>query len=264
MFMTKRLICPMNAVKWILSSQIAMEACMFLKYALSLLCIMVPLQAGEISRERKRTVNPAPFMYAWAIQDEMEGNYDESFGHLLEVIRNGQPFTLETRGFIITKSEEDLKRESAVISLARHLKHQLEQNNPNACSSSIYHKDGIQSLLEVEDLFKSTFADHGCLLSAVNLGNIARAEGKKETTLEYYQCLITHMPNVPPIDQFSLFAIGYPLITEYRIKTQASSIKKLLQLTLLKNDYYVQRFKELYPPTYKEALKIIMDTNSDL
>lgn len=237
---------------------------MFLKYVLSLLCIMVPLQAGELSRKRERAVDPAPFMYAWAIQHEEDGNYNEAFTALREVIKNGEPFTLGTRGLVITKSEEDLKRESAIMSLAGHLKHQLEQNNPNACSASIYHKDGIQSLREVEDLFKSAFADHGCLLSAVNLGNIARAEGKQEAALAYYQCLITHMPSLSPVDQFATFAIGYPLITEYHIKTKASNIKKLLQLTLLKNDYYVQKFKELYCATYAQALEIVMDKNSRL
>jgi tetratricopeptide (TPR) repeat protein len=226
---------------------------------------MVPLQAGEPSRKReRRAVDPTPFLYAWAIQYEIDGNYDEAFTTLLEVIRNGKPCTLEKSNFIITKSKEDLKRESAVMSLARHLKHQLEQNNPNACSSSIYHKDGIQSLREVEDLFKSAFADHGCLLSAVNLGNIARAEGKQEAALEYYRCLITHMPSLSPVDQFATFAIGYPLVTEYRIKTKASSTKKLLQLTLLKNDYYAQKFKELYSTTYDKALEIVMDENSHL
>lgn len=158
-------------------------------------------------------------------------------------------------------TQEQLGTEFAIISLARHFKHQLTQNNPNAYHTSIYHKDGPQHLCEIEEYYTFAVQQYGCLLSAVNLGNIARAEEKREEALAWYQCFIKEKPDLSPLEQFSLFAIGYPLILDYPVQIKASSTKKLLQLTLKKNDFYVQAFKELYATNYDEACEILMDEN---
>lgn len=236
---------------------------MNLKYLLLILYLMVPLQAGNFLRKRDQQIDPSPFHYAWATQYEQEGNYNESFYHLLKVIRNGKTVTLEQNDLVITRTIKDLKIEFAIISLVRHFNHQLKHNNPNAYDASIYHQNGLQQLLELKEYYKNIFTEQYCLLSAVNLGNIARAEGKITKATVYYQYVISYQPMLSSLEQFSLFAIGYPLITDYPpIKTKSSSIQKLLHLRLIENDDYIEEFKRLYPERYADAFNEITTKTS--
>lgn len=227
---------------------------MALKYVLSLLCIIISLQAADSSEKQVLTnaKECSYFDYSWALLHADEGEHEESFNRFMRVMRSRlKP------SFV---SEEQLGTEFAIISLARHFKHQLTQNNPNAYHRSIYHKDGPQHLCDIEEYYTFAVQQYGCLLSAVNLGNIARAEEKREEASAWYQCFITEMSDLSSLEQFSLFAIGYPLIFDYPVTTKAST-KKLLQLTLEKNDFYVQTFKKLYATNYDEACKILKDEN---
>lgn len=236
---------------------------MTLKYIPLLLCIIISLQAGDLSRKRKREEIATISNLSWARHYRLKGKYKKSLKCYIEVMRSNQNLCFEQiqngKKVIITKSKEDLRAEFAIVSLMRHFKHQLKYNNPNACHASIYHRDGEEHLLEIENHYIFDLEqEQKCLLSAVNLGNIARAEGRVEDTLACYQCIA---PNLSPLEQFSLFAIGYPLILDCPIKTKSSNPEKLLQLTLKENDFYVQTFKELYATNYDEAFAIVMDKN---